>query len=105
MKTNDLQGRVALVTGAGSGLGAATALALAEAGASVAVVDVNERAAEQVAKHLREQDATALAISCDVSDQDAVSAAVERTVARLGHLDIVVNCAAIDYTLSVAEMS
>lgn len=105
MKTNELQGRVALVTGAGSGLGAATALALAEAGAAVACVDVNEQTAEQVAKHLREQDATALAIPCDVSDKDAVFAAVERTVARLGHLDIVVNCAAIDYTLSVAEMS
>ena len=105
MKTDELKGRVALVTGAGSGLGAATALALAEAGAAVAVVDVNEQTAEQVAKELREQDATALAIACDVSDQQAVFAAVERAVGRLGRLDIVVNCAAIDYTLSVAELS
>ena len=105
MKTDDLKGKVALVTGAGSGLGAATARALAAAGASVAVVDVNELAAEQVAKDLREQDVTALAIQCDVGDQDAVFATVERAVSRLGRLDIVVNCAAIDYTLSVAEMS
>lgn len=106
MKTDELKGRVALVTGAGSGLGAAVARALAEAGAAVACVDVNEQAAEQVAKDLREQeDATALAIQCDVGDKDAVAAAVERSVARLERLDIVVSCAAIDYTLSVAEMS
>ena len=105
MKKHTLAGRVALVTGAGSGLGAATALALALEGVDVACVDVDAAGAERVSTHIRGQAATSLAIGCDVSDEAAVFAAVETTVGRLRRVDIVVNCAAIDYTLPVAQMS
>jgi NAD(P)-dependent dehydrogenase (short-subunit alcohol dehydrogenase family) len=83
-----LHGKVALVTGAASGLGQATAHAFARAGGE-----------------LRRYDARTLALTCDVADADAVSQMVERVAAAFGRLDVVVNCAAIDHTVSVADMS
>lgn len=100
-----LQGKVALVTGAGSGLGEATARAFAEAGCIVACVDVNTAGIERVAKELMAQDRRALALQCDVSNADAVFSTVKAAAEQLGRLDVVVNCAAIDHTLSVDEMS
>lgn len=105
MTSNELTGRVALVTGAGSGLGAATARAFGDAGCAVACLDVNGSAAEDVRGELAQRDTAALALACDVSDAEAVAAAVSTVVRRLGRLDYVVSCAAIDHTLSVDEMS
>jgi 3-oxoacyl-[acyl-carrier protein] reductase len=80
-----LTGKVALITGGARGIGAATAQRLASEGASVAITDLDiEGAPEQ-----------ALAIQCDVTDRADVEAAVERTVAELGSLDILVTCAGI----------
>lgn len=101
----DLTGRVALVTGAGSGLGEATAHALRHTGCYVAGLDVNREAAERVCGELALADGESLALGCDVSDATAVFQAVANVVDRFGRLDIVVNCAAIDHTISVAEMS
>jgi NAD(P)-dependent dehydrogenase (short-subunit alcohol dehydrogenase family) len=105
MRIDSLQGKVVLVTGAGSGLGEATAHAFAEAGASVACVDVNGAAAERVSGDLAARDVASMALACDVSDARAVFGGVERVVQQFGRLDVVVNCAAIDHTLSVAEMT
>lgn len=105
MKNDALRGKVVLVTGAGSGLGEATARAFAEAGASVACLDVNGAAAERMSRELTAGDVASLALACDVSDARAVFGGVERVVQQFGRLDVVVNCAAIDHTLSVAEMS
>jgi NAD(P)-dependent dehydrogenase (short-subunit alcohol dehydrogenase family) len=105
MDTNSLKGKAVLVTGAGSGLGEATARAFARAGCAVACVDINQEAAGRVSNALEAQDSKSIAIQCDVSDAAPVHEAVLLTYTRFGRLDILVNCAAIDHTLSVEEMT
>jgi len=82
--------RVALVTGGGRGIGAATAQLLAAEGARVAVSDLDEAPAREVASAIG-----GLGVACDVSDRASVEAMVKRTVAELGRLDILVTCAGI----------
>ncbi|HEY0602618.1 MAG TPA: SDR family oxidoreductase [Herpetosiphonaceae bacterium] len=100
-----LKGQVVLVTGAGSGLGEATARAFARAGCNVACVDLRQEAAERVTADLRSQDVDSIALACDVSDADAVFQTVAAVEGRWGRLDVVVNNAAMDHTLSVEEMT
>lgn len=103
--TGRLQGKVGLITGAGSGIGRATARLFASKGAAVAVVDLREDVAKETADAIVEAGGRAVGIAADVTDADAISAAVERTVAELGRLDIVYNNAGIGSTGSVAEAS
>ncbi len=105
MKNDVLKGKVVLVTGAGSGLGAATARAFAHAGCSIACIDINEQAAQSVSNDLKSQDSISIARQCDVSDAESVIRTVNMVHEQFGCLDIIVNCAAIDYTLSVDEMT
>lgn len=105
MRSTDLNGKVILVTGAGSGLGEATAQAFARQGCAVACVDIQQVAAQRVSQALMRSDTPSIAIGCDVANEEAVFSAVAQTAERLGRLDVVVNCAAIDHTLSVDEMS
>jgi len=87
MRFND---RVVLITGAGRGIGAATAQVFAKEGAKVAVSDLDEAPAREVAEPIG-----GLAIACDVSDRSQVESMVERTVKELGGLDVLVTCAGI----------
>ena len=91
----ELQGKVALVTGAASGIGLATARAFAEAGAPVALIDMDENAVGSAAEQLLSTGRTAIAVRCDVSDEDAVAAAVHQTISKLGQLDFAFNNAGI----------
>jgi NAD(P)-dependent dehydrogenase (short-subunit alcohol dehydrogenase family) len=87
----NLEGKKALVTGASRGIGAAIAVAFAEAGADVAVTARSEGDLEEVAGKARATGRKAVAIPADVTKQDQVTAAVERAVAELGGLDVLVN--------------
>lgn len=95
MVNQDLQGRVALVTGAAAGIGRACAIALARQGADVAVLDLNGPGAQETAAMITALGRKALAVPCDVSDAAAVHAAVEQTRAKLGEPLIVVSNAGI----------
>jgi NAD(P)-dependent dehydrogenase (short-subunit alcohol dehydrogenase family) len=86
----DLAGHAALVTGGASGLGAATARMLADAGAKVAIIDVNHKAAAEMAI-----DINGIAIHCDVTDAAATEHAFRRAAADHGPARILVNCAGI----------
>jgi NAD(P)-dependent dehydrogenase (short-subunit alcohol dehydrogenase family) len=83
----DLSGRVALVTGAASGIGRASALAFASAGASVALVDVDADGLAETAAAARKAGSRAEVLAADVTDLEAVTAAVGRAVQVFGRLD------------------
>lgn len=105
MNERVLEGKVALVTGAASGLGAATSRALARAGCGVACIDINEEAVAQVSRDLIDFDIESVSMPCDVRDVAAVFNTVESVVDHFEQLDIVVNNAAIDHTVSIEEMT
>ncbi len=97
-KPKPLAGRIALVTGAGSGIGKAIALRLAAEGACVTIADLNTAAAEEVAAEIG-----GLAVTADVTDADAVQAAVDATVLAFGGIDLVVNNAGLSISKPLLE--
>jgi len=86
-----LDGKVAVVTGAGRGIGAASALALAEAGADVLLSARTEEQLQGVAKQIADLGRRALVVAADLNDLDAVAGLADRAAEGLGRLDIVVN--------------
>ncbi|HEY2529480.1 MAG TPA: SDR family NAD(P)-dependent oxidoreductase [Xanthobacteraceae bacterium] len=86
----DIRGQAAIVTGGASGLGAATAHMLAEAGARVAIIDINQKSAAEVAI-----DINGIALACDVTDSTATAAAIAKAAADHGPARILVNCAGV----------
>ena len=86
-----LEGKIALVTGGGSGIGAATARRLAAEGARVAIGDINEQGAREVAGEL-----DGFACPLDVAETASVTAAVSAVEAELGPIDVLVNNAGTD---------
>jgi NAD(P)-dependent dehydrogenase (short-subunit alcohol dehydrogenase family) len=86
----DIKGHAAIVTGGASGLGAATARMLAAAGAKVAIFDVNQKAAAEVAVEVN-----GIAVACDVTDSASTEAAFARAKADHGIARILINCAGI----------
>ncbi|MEV4169078.1 SDR family oxidoreductase [Nonomuraea sp. NPDC049709] len=88
-------GRVALVTGAGSGIGAGCAARLAAEGACVGVLDLRAAAARATAAGIRSRGGTAMALTCDVSDEKQVEEAVATLVASFGRVDVLHSNAAV----------
>ncbi|MBC2876076.1 MULTISPECIES: SDR family NAD(P)-dependent oxidoreductase [Streptomyces] len=89
--TRRFDGWSVLITGAGRGIGAATALRLAGEGARVLVTDADGDRAERTAHAIREAGLIAEAHICDVTDREAVEAAVAHAADRFGGLDVLVN--------------
>ncbi|MEV0687074.1 3-oxoacyl-ACP reductase FabG [Nocardia sp. NPDC050378] len=87
--------RVAIVTGAARGIGAAVAKKLAADGHAVAVLDLDEAACADTVSAIEAAGGTALAVGADVSDEDAVAAAVERIAGELGAPTVLVNNAGV----------
>src|SRR3978361_883351 len=87
--------RVAVVTGGASGMGEATCYELGRRGHAVAVLDLDESAAQRVADTLRAQGVTALAVGVDVSDHGAVGEAFAKVKSELGPVHILVTSAGI----------
>ncbi|SEN19743.1 SDR family oxidoreductase [Lihuaxuella thermophila] len=96
-----LQGKTAIVTGAGSGMGKAAARLFAQQGANVVLADLNEQAAEQAAVELNRQQA--LVIRTDVTDDDSVKEMVSETLETFGHVDVLVNSAGVAQVFTPVE--
>lgn len=96
--------RVILVTGGGSGLGAALCGMLAQEGARLAVVDINEAAAQMVTDRITDAGGVAQTFSADVGDEQAIIRVLERVEDTLGRLDAIVNNAGIDVTTGIRDM-
>lgn len=100
-----LQGKVAIVTGAGQGIGAATALKFAREGAIVAVCDLNGGAVSSVVSACCEAGATAVGFTLDIADRTAIDAVVESMLAQFERIDILVNNAGITRDARLQKMT
>src|SRR5215469_6462583 len=101
----ELQGQVALVTGAGRGIGRATALELARMGADIVVAELDRANAERTASEVRGVDGRALAVPTDVTSRRDLGAMVDRTRAEFGRVDILVNNAGIYRAAETLEVT
>lgn len=103
--TAPLQNTVALVTGGAQGLGEALCRTLGQDGATVAIADIRGEQAEALASKLNADGLHTVAVPMDVTDADAAQSAVRRFSEQYGKLDILINNAAIDKTVSVEELT
>jgi NAD(P)-dependent dehydrogenase (short-subunit alcohol dehydrogenase family) len=98
----NLEGKVALITGAGSGIGRATALTFAREGANVVVADISEQGGRKTARMIEELGGQAIAVKCDVSRVEDVRSALDKTIERFRRLDIAFNNAGIEQEIGAA---
>jgi NAD(P)-dependent dehydrogenase (short-subunit alcohol dehydrogenase family) len=95
-------GKVAFVTGAANGIGRAAALAFAREGAKVVVADISECGNQETARMIEEAGGRALAVKCDVSRDNDVKTALEKTVETFGRLDFAFNNAGVEQPVTPA---
>jgi len=101
----ELQGQVAIVTGAGRGIGRATALELARMGADIVVAELDRANAERTATEVRGVGRRALAAPTDVTSRNDLAAMIEQTRAEFGRIDILVNNAGIYRAATTIEVT
>jgi NAD(P)-dependent dehydrogenase (short-subunit alcohol dehydrogenase family) len=99
-----LDGKIALVTGAGQGLGQGMALALAEAGADIVIAELNPEAGEATAKMVQERGRRALVVRVDVSQKAEVTSMVRTVIESWKRIDILVNNAGITFVRPALEI-
>ncbi|QAU24656.1 3-hydroxybutyrate dehydrogenase [Dyella sp. M7H15-1] len=101
----NLDGKVALITGAASGLGKAIAELYAKNGAAVAIADINQQAAEAAAAEIKAVGGKAIGIEMDVTSEDAVNAGTDKTVAAFGSLDVLISNAGVQIINPIDQFS
>ena len=101
----ELNGKVAVITGGGSGIGRCMALAFADEGMDIAIGDIEQGAGEAVAEEVRAKGRRAIAVVCDVTDLDSVRGLAEAAKAELGAYHVVCNNAGVISGGPTAEMS
>lgn len=99
-----LDGKIALITGASYGIGFAIATAMAEAGATIVFNDIKQELVDKGLAAYKEAGIPAHGYICDVTDEDAVNALVERVTNEVGHINILVNNAGIIKRIPMCEM-
>ncbi|MFS0722471.1 SDR family NAD(P)-dependent oxidoreductase [Paenibacillus sp. 1P07SE] len=90
-----LQGKTAVITGAGSGIGRSTALLFAAEGAAIVIADIDTAGGEQTAAEIRGQGGGALFIACDVTDEDGATSMAAQAAEAYGGIDVLFNNAGI----------
>ena len=100
----DLDGKVAVVTGAGRGLGKAAAIGLAGFGADVAAIDLDAKNCRDTLAAIKSAGRRAAAYGCDVSDYEAVRRTVKRIAAKFGRIDVLVNIAGITARIPTVDI-
>jgi 3-hydroxybutyrate dehydrogenase len=104
LNTN-LNGKVAVVTGAASGIGKQIALTLSAAGAAVAIADLNQDGANAVAEEIKKAGGRAIGVAMDVTNEDAVNQGIDKVAAELGSVDILISNAGIQIVNPIENYS
>ncbi|MGF6242483.1 MULTISPECIES: 3-hydroxybutyrate dehydrogenase [Paraburkholderia] len=94
LNTN-LNGKVAVVTGAASGIGKQIALTLSAAGAAIAIADLNQDGANAVAEEIKQAGGKAIGVAMDVTNEEAVNQGIDKVAAEFGSIDILISNAGI----------
>lgn len=100
-----LAGKVAIVTGGAQGIGRAYCLRFAKEGAAVAVVDLREDQARDVAREIEQAGGRALALRVDITSEEQTAEMARRVVAEFGQIDVLVNNAALYYDQDILDQS
>lgn len=99
-----LEGKVAVVTGAGKGIGAAVAKRLAEEGAKISVIDLKEEYGANTVDYIQSRGGEALAVACDVSKASQIEEAINKINQHYGKIDILINVAGVTRDKLIFQM-